>query len=246
MSESITRYEREEILDHLASQYVLGTLPVRVRKRVEGLCRTNLRLRQKIQYWQAHFSELDEAVPPLTPAATQWQGITEALFEPARDNDRRSSARQLMFYRWLSAGSLVIAVLFALALWLPTHRTDPLSYVAVMTGQAQSANLVATTYGDSRLLALEVIELPPLAENESFELWVKSKTDRQLRSLGTLPKDQTSWQRQLSEAQWRLIKDSHSLLLTREERGGSPIGEPMGEVVSSGLCVRLSMWEDKV
>jgi len=59
-----------------------------------------------------------------------------------------------------------------------------------------------------------------------------------------LPRNMSLVEQQLTEAQWRLIKDSDSLIVTIEEQGGSPIGEPSDIIVSRGLCVRLQEWQD--
>ena len=88
-----------------------------------------------------------------------------------------------------------------------------------------------------------LVNLPQINASSSYELWVTSKTDRQARSLGLIDPQHAAISRTLTEAEWRLIKDSATLLVTVEEYGGSSIGEPMGEVVAEGLCVRLSAWE---
>jgi len=87
-----------------------------------------------------------------------------------------------------------------------------------------------------------VVDSPELTPDQTHELWVISKTDNEARSLGVIPKNKTLITQQLTQAQWRLIKDSDSLIITVEEAGGSPIGEPGEMVVSRGLCVRLQEW----
>lgn len=122
-------------------------------------------------------------------------------------------------------------------------NNDALSYVAVLTNNNEKAHLVASTYGESQKLILNVIQPKTITEEQSLELWVVSKTDGQARSLGTLPTDKALVEQSLSTAQWRLIKDSLSLIVTVEELGGSALGEPSDIVVSRGLCVRLEDWK---
>jgi anti-sigma-K factor RskA len=88
-------------------------------------------------------------------------------------------------------------------------------------------------------LVLDILTLPEIDSEESFELWVTSKTDNQTRSLGEIPKGQSSFDRQLSDAEWRLIADSSFLIISVEDIGGSALGEPSDRVVSKGLCIRL-------
>ena len=121
-----------------------------------------------------------------------------------------------------------------------------LSYVAVLADEQSQPQVVAATYGESQTLLLDIVSLPPLEPGETYELWVTSKTDQQARSLGEIPLGTDNVSRQLTVAEWRLIKDSDSLLISIEDEGGSPIGEPMGEIVSRGACVRLSAWQEEV
>ena len=114
-----------------------------------------------------------------------------------------------------------------------------------MSDDQQTPQVVAATYGDSQTLMLDILTLPDIdSEEESFELWVTSKTDKQARSLGIIPVGSESFSRELTVAEWRLIKDSDSLLITIEEFGGSSIGSPMGDVISKGACIRLSAWQE--
>ena len=123
------------------------------------------------------------------------------------------------------------------------NSPEQLSYVAVLTNEKGAAHLVASTYGDSKKLVVNVINIPDIDTEQSLELWVVSKTDAQARSLGVIPQGQSLIEQQLTQAQWRLIKDSESLIVTMEEAGGSPIGEPSEMIVSRGLCVRLQEWD---
>ena len=140
----------------------------------------------------------------------------------------------------------VIAIAFMNPLNQSTNNNDPLSYVAVLTQQEGQAHLVASTYGESQKLVVNIINATEITQQESLELWVVSKTDQQARSLGVLPNNKNLLEQQLTNAQWRLIKDSASLIVTVEEIGGSAIGEPSDMIVSRGLCVRLQDWNKNV
>ena len=81
-----------------------------------------------------------------------------------------------------------------------------------------------------------------LPADQDYQLWAVSRSDGETRSIAVIAsKDMTLLE--LSEAQWRLIKDSESLMLTIEEEGGSAIDEPSDELVARGLCVRLKSGE---
>ncbi len=245
MKNTLARYQQPEVAEHLASQYVLGQLSILVTKRLE-----RLRLEydyklidERISYWEQKLSPLNEKTPELAPSPQTWKNIQKQLKFNAAPQKQVSWVSSILNPKWFGAISFACCLMFAVLLINGSFEEDPLSYVAVMETSDNQPQMVAATYGNSKNLVLDIIELPEIAETESFELWVTSKTDNQIRSLGQVPKDMTSFQRQLSEAEWRLIKDSSYLILSIEEEGGSPIGEPSELVVSRGLCIRLSAWD---
>ncbi len=253
MSERMKRYEENDIIvQHLASNYVCGLLSPRVRRRVDALLRKQPRanLRQAISYWESNLSSLDDATPQLEPDGKSWQNIALKLdfVHPRPQTGLRDRLQSWLIIPTLSVNHVVaVALLFGLMVFSSIFYKSPdqtLSYIAVLS-QNDQPQIIAATYGDSMELRLDLISLPTKAENEDFELWVVSKTDKKVRSLGIVNAEEKSQRRILSEAEWRLIKDSHSLLLTREEAGGSPLGEPFGERVSYGLCIQMPEWSNK-
>ena len=147
--------------------------------------------------------------------------------------------------KWSTAFSLMLCLVLGYSLLQQNESLDPLSYVAVMQDNNQTPQVVAATYGTSKKLVLDILNLPEIDAEESYELWVTSKTDNQSRSLGEIPKDLTSFNRQLSQAEWRLIADSSFLVISVEDVGGSAIGEPSNRIVSKGACIRLTAWEEQ-
>ena len=251
-SESFARYFQPEVVDHLASSYVMGTLSTRTRNRVDTLknsfeCR---HINERIQFWENRLSPLDEKTPEMAPKPETWQVIqsqlnmtTSAKSSRSLSSSNVSSWSWLFAPRWATAFSLVLVAVIGLSVMQKPDTMGTLSYVAVLADENQTPQVVAATYGDTQTLMLDILALPDVEEGEGFELWVTSKTDKQTRSLGEIPIGTSSFNRQLSDAEWRLIKDSDSLLISVEEIGGSAIGEPSGEIVSSGLCIRLSAWQ---
>ena len=77
-----------------------------------------------------------------------------------------------------------------------------------------SAHIVASTYGESKTLVVNVVNTPTIDKEQTLELWVISKTDAQARSLGVIEQGKTLIEQQLTQAQWRLIKDSDSLIVS--------------------------------
>lgn len=246
----MNRYQHPELINHLASHYVLGTLKPLVRKRMTHILARGSapQLEAAVLFWESKMSSLNDSVPEIPPKPDTWFAIQKAI----QSGNTAPQKKPLSFWeKWLTPGFFQVAAAFSLVIavflgWNTLQQTPaagPLSYVAVMNNDADQPSVVAATYGDSRLLVLDIIDLPPLEEEQSFELWVKSKTDAQFRSLGEIAPNSRNFSRTLTVAEWRLIKDSDILQITVEDLGGSPIGEPMGEIVSEGVCVQLKEWQ---
>ncbi|WP_339692406.1 anti-sigma factor [uncultured Pseudoalteromonas sp.] len=243
MPSTIKRYQNQALIEHLAQQYVLGTQPIRVRKRISRLRMQYTALDQRIDYWEQKFAPLNNKTPEISPKKTTLKAIEQQLQFNQKTKNSFHNWFGLGFYQATSALSVFFLAL-ALFVLQPKDKTDPLSYLAVMNDTNQQPQLVAATYGNSRTLSIELIDTPTVPNEMSLELWVTSKTDNQVRSLGVIPTTSNVFNRPLSEPEWRLIKDSENLLLTLEEKGGSSIGEPMGVQVSKGPCIRMAGWQE--
>lgn len=270
MNNKNTRYHQINVVEHLASQYVLGTLSKRVQQRISTLRKTHELLDQRINFWEEKLVHLDQQTAELPVRESTWDNIALAIGEDNLNtksknivneniikevntsNSKPKNGFLTTILTWFAtsqkltmAFSVVGVLLITLFLMNPNlQKTDQLSYVAVLTNTHGDAHIVASTYGESKKLIINVIESPALNNQQSHELWVVSKTDNEARSLGVIPHGQTLIEQQLTQAQWRLIKDSKSLIVTIEDEGGSPIGEPGDVIVSRGLCVRLQEWDN--
>ncbi|GBL02899.1 anti-sigma factor domain-containing protein [Glaciecola sp. KUL10] len=243
----IKRYQNDKVIEHLASNYVLGVLSPSVKSRIDRL-RLSLdyqMLDKRIIYWESKLSPLDTLTPELDPHLNTWTNIQAQLNIGDQSKLERPNSFSIFhilngfgFWKISSVFSLMLCALLGFHL-LNQEALGPLSYVAVLEDETERPQIVASTYGESKQLVLDIIDLPALEEDQTFELWVVSKTDQQVRSLGEVPRNEKSFKRMLSEAEWRLIKDSLSLKLSVEDEGGSAIGEPSELIVSRGLCIRL-------
>lgn len=254
---AIARYSSPELVDHLASNYVMGLLSPLVKKRVDRLRRDidYRQIDQRISFWEQKLSPLNDHTPNLAPLPQTWKAIETSLNhgQAASQHPRQARGKAtneswwsaFTFGKWSAAFSLIICVVIGFVLLKPTDVTNEtglgnLSYLAVLEDDNQSPQVVATTYGQSKQLVLDILSLPQIDSQETFELWVTSKTDNQTRSLGEIPKGQISFDRLLSDAEWRLIVDSAYLVISIEDEGGSAIGEPSDSIISRGLCIRLA------
>lgn len=244
-SKLIERYNNKTVAEHLASNYVLGLLTTKATKRVDSLLDSYqyAYLESRIQYWERKFSPLNESTSEIAPLPTTWDNIQKSL-QIGAYQEGASPKNESVWKRfsWLSFSGAFSIVACAFLLFFTVTKQEqlgPVSYVAVLENNNKQPQVVATTYGNAQRLVLDIIDLPELSGEQSYELWVSSKTDQQVRSLGEIPFGKNSFDRDLTVAEWRLIKDSFQLLISIEDEGGSAIGEPSDIIVSRGLCIRL-------
>jgi len=150
------RYQQINVVEHLASQYVLGTLTPRVQKRVAALRPTHDLLEQRIHFWQEKLVHLDEQTPELPTREATWDNILSAIEEtPAQhvtasttekhSNQTDEEAKGFIpsLLAWFTtpstgrfASAFSVAAVFALTLYFMapvSQKADALSYVAVLT-----------------------------------------------------------------------------------------------------------------
>ncbi|MFK7975710.1 MAG: anti-sigma factor, partial [Halioglobus sp.] len=226
---------KEEVQNRIARDYVVGTLCAQARRRCETLRKQLPELDQKIYAWSEKLQPMAEVVPAVEPSAVLWESIQTKI--EAQQTETTPLWSRLGFLRALTAAFSFAAI--GLAVLLATQpATHQLDYIAVLADGAGEKSFVATAVEDSKQLTIKRFsEAPP--SGTQYQLWALSKTDGEARSLGLIANADESVQA-LTESDWRLIIDAHELLITVEPLGGSPIGEPGDQIVSRGLCVRLS------
>lgn len=224
--------------DEAAFEFVSGLMRDEARRAFEQRLQVEPALRQQVELWEEQLSNLTDQ-RPLEARASTWTAIEKRVNAGATDKPTTNewSLNPASWLMGLMGAALALAVVYLLPLQVPTSATT-VDYVAVMTTPGQQPGL--TTFGEAgtKQLTLHWQALEELAEDEDYQLWAVSKRDGQTRSIAILD-NQSSTQLDLSDANWRLITDAHSLILTREEAGGSAIDEPSDLIVASGVCVRI-------
>lgn len=235
------RYDSPDLRERLAAEYVLGTMPSRVRRRFERLMAADPTLARIAGDWADRWSALDEVTPAEEPPARVWQAIERRIAATAAPAAFPTAApiaaapmpwRQwldsLAFWRVLGvAGSLATA---ALALYLAVlPRPIPPTVVAVLAGHGGAAGWVAVAGPKSGEVSFSAVAPQPEPKPHAFELW--GIVGGPPRPLGLLPQRSGSAVI-LREAQ--LPPPSGVLAVSLEPPGGSPTGLPTGPVLYQG------------
>lgn len=228
-----------------ALEYVIGTLRGKARADFETLLRNDETLQAHVMRWEEQLIGLNAAQLTRMPAADSWAMI-ENRINP--ESSAVPASTPGLFERlgwqgslsWLLAGTFALLLVISVTVYQPGAGDGagiPIDYMAVMADTEGEAILSAVAEGDARKMWLQW-EQGVLSADQDYQLWAVSRSDGEVRSLSVIA-DSDVQSLQLSEAQWRLVKDAASLLLTTEEEGGSAIDEP-GDLVAKGLCIRLN------
>jgi anti-sigma-K factor RskA len=234
--------------DVLAFEYVTGVLRGEERRMFERLLQTNDTLADQVRFWEEQLMQLSDENEVRKPDADVWKNIQANLNAPAAHREPELASK-FMWPRWFmwampSLAVMVLAFSFFLVTPLKNSSGPNADYVAVLTDPQGAARLTVLTATSGKQLWLKWDSLK-IAPDKNVQLWAVSKSDKQIRPLGVFMQTDIA-QLELTTANWRLIKDAESLLLTEEEVGGSPIDEPSEVILAKGVCVLLVKLEHSI
>lgn len=220
-----------------------------------------------VSQWEQDLTSIQKPIVGLPPAASTWEKIS-AETDPNHNAQSQPSTSWLTRFVWSFGGALSSFILFFFI--FPITQNGPENSLANSTGDragdssGNSTEALASNNIDYIAVMISAREQPilttlgnagakrlklnwhddELAPDMDYQLWAISKRDGETRSLAIIA-DADVAELNLSLAGWRLVTDAESLILTREEAGGSAIDEPSDEIVARGLCVRLKPIQTK-
>jgi len=215
--------DNPELVDRLAAEYVLGTLRGPARRRFERWRANSLEVDQRCRYWEERLMHLAKGLKPVQPPAYVWPAILKRLnITPNRAPQRWT--RNLA----VAASIVLVAGLAGLLYWrsLPAVRATASAVVSSKTGNEMWEVKV---FGATNRLVVQAANLPPRPAGHDYELWALPKNGNPV-SLGVLPAGGTST-RELTAMQKAALASSSQLAVSIEPAGGSPTGQPTGEVL---------------
>lgn len=239
------RYRQPEVCDHLAAQYVAGSMTARVRARTETLIESTPELRRAVAFWADQFAELQYQLPESQPVADVWQNIAKATKPENTENWWSKLLQSLRF--WQSAaliGAVASMALFAVVVITPvaTPQQAP-SYMAAMAPHQQAkadVHFVVTAYGktsnEPSKLVVQWSKRHPRQVKDRLHLWAEDIQSGELTYLGQEPDPESSWH--LTKARWQAVTNSSRLIMTVDQ--SSPDAT---NTLFSGQCVQLKSWK---
>lgn len=225
-------YERPELLEALAAEYVLGTLRGPARRRFATLVATQPSARSALGRWERDLARLGTHLPPVTPGSQVWAQIESRLFaEPPVQPASRW--RPLAMAMSLLCGVLVLGLVLQQR---PAPDIGPTHVAQIMAEDAPrwviSADLTRGVL-KARALNVAAAEL-----DRVFELWMLPDTGTP-QSLGLLPVGRERVERALPAGLTGLLRGAAGIAVSIEPQGGSPTGVPTGPVIHQAVLSEL-------
>jgi anti-sigma-K factor RskA len=243
----------EDDADLQAAEYVLGVLEGAEREEVVRRADRDDALGAAIMAWENRLGPLALIVPPVAPPAGLWQrveiscGLTAAALSPsaipapARAPERRGFWDRLGVWRGMSALGFGLAA--AIAVVAVINRPAPPAPVAPpeiplasailapFKGTGAPGFIAEATPGQT--LVIRPLQRLAVASNKDYELWALPDGTVVPKPLGVI---NVSGQTLTVPA---ALHGSILLLVSLEQKGGSPTGLPQGPVIWAGHIARL-------
>jgi anti-sigma-K factor RskA len=225
-------YSRTALADHLAAEYVSGSLRGPARRRFEALLPAHPTLLAAVREWQSRLMPLTVSVEPRKPPAAVWKRIEARIGGATRPPARTSWWSQLALWRGVSAFASIAAIGLAVLLASPGPAQPPVVVVLSATGAAAGAvvpaSFVASISGDGRAMVTRPLVNVSLEADRALELWALPGSGAP-RSLGLIS---ASGATVVKKA--KVLGGATGLAVSLEPAGGSPTGAPTGPVLYVG------------
>jgi anti-sigma-K factor RskA len=233
-------YNRPELLDRLAAEYVLGLLRYRARARFERLCAELPAALTAQQRWEERLLPLSLALAPVTPDAARWPQIERAIAAMNGGSAVPRAAARSAARRWWPAALAASLIGVALLVGRLTYWSEPTWQPIAVLAPANAAPLWRLERSaDGAQINIRALGPIALSAAQSYELWILPSGGGNPVSLGLMPR-QGTLERRLTPAQRALLAAARQVAVSLEPAGGSPTGQPTGPVVIIASVVRTS------
>lgn len=232
--------------ESLAAEYVLGTLHADERTLFTSVLAHDHAARRAVAEWEARLAPLCAIVHEITPPAAIWERIDNALPGPQREafsviegglpDQAATTALRRSLSRWRASALAAGALAAALAIFVADHEVlrhpnAQSSYVAVINrGGARPALFVRVDLAKGDILVRPVAAEAP--SGKSLELWYIDE-GKAPKSMGVIANDPLTM-----PLPAEISLEKATFAVTVEPIGGSPTGDPTGEVVYSGKLMK--------
>lgn len=237
-------YQRPELRDALASEYVLGTLHGPARRRFQHLLKADPQLQAAVDFWQRQLMPMAAPLSAPQPSPRLWAGIAARVAPPA------TVSRPNWFERWFGVRSLasLVAGLFvgvAVTLSLPTaDRGDgaapsdsqiPASYAGILSDASGRPAMLVSSRRHGKLVDIKVLRPIGIGQGQVLRLWALGRQGPPL-ALGNVPAEGKG-RIELPATSEALLAQVDELAVSVESAGVAPAVAPT--FILRGPCAKF-------
>jgi anti-sigma-K factor RskA len=239
-------YDRAELLDRLAAEYVFGTMSARVRRRFQAIQRALPAAQQAVQVWEQRLTPLARSVPPEPPSAAVW----EAIERRTGGRESRQVAPSSVWLAWLRP---VLGVAFGVVATLGLVRlyptavvpvddivqergTLPASYVGLLTDAANNPVVLASSTRHGRIMSIKMLRKVEVPAGKVLQLWALPKGGAAF-PLGVVPSEGKG-SFVMADTSEKLLSSVPRLAVSVED-APARAGATPAPYVLTGNCVKL-------
>jgi anti-sigma-K factor RskA len=247
------RYTQTELLEHLASSYVLGTLQGGARRRFERLRSDRMDVQMRVTQWEMRLGELALSIPPQKPSTHLWPAIAARTQAP-KDLQQLPPLTPPAWLRWLApagfgfgglaAGVLAASALFFLAptLFVSSEQIAmrsgerlPPSYVGLLTDAQGNGKVLVSSLRHGKTMTVKIIGPVTAPPAGHMVLWAHP-TEGLPFAVGVVPAKGSAVSN-LPDTSEKLFSKVSKLSITVEPDAAPT--SPQGPVLFSGNCAKL-------
>lgn len=239
-------------IQHLAGEYVLGTLSAASRAGVEVRMANDAALRTAVALWQEKLAPLHALVEPVEPSPQLWVRIegsvvakvdtvkaaaTAVRVGPTVKAPDASWWHSLRLWRGLAASGFAASVLMGVVVVTKLAQPPAPGYMVVLVGpQDKSPGWVVqagTNSQQARLIPLGKMEVP---RDKSLQFWTKGDDWKGPVSLGLVKPGQSL---EIPLDKLPPLQPNQLFEITLEPYNGSPLDRPTGPILFIGRAVKI-------
>jgi anti-sigma-K factor RskA len=243
MTDDTVRTTPEDEGRLVAAEYVLGVLSAEERRAVVNRVAHEPEFAREVAYWEERLGGMASFVAPITAPTRAWLRVEAAVSAPPYGAAQPSSLwESLAFWRGVGLASAAIAgaclaALVYVGMFMPAgpaaQRTPLLATLTSI--KTKQPNFVAALSADGSLTIVPAALLT--TDKRSMELWLIPQGGKP-HSLGLIAAGQPVRINVPPDLLPHAGK-SATLAVSLEPPGGSPTGQPTGEVIAHGDLTRL-------
>ena len=237
-------YNRPELRDALASEYVLGTLHGPARRRFQQLLKGDPQMQAAVDFWQRQLMPMAAPLSAPEPSPKLWAGIA------ARVAPARTASAPGWFERWFGIRGLASLVtgLFvgiAVTLTLPIGESGddrgtsesqiPASYAGILSDANGRPAMLISSRRHGKLVDIKVLRPIGLGQDQVLRLWALGTQGAPL-PLGIVPAEGKG-RIELPATSEALLAQVDELAISVESAGATPAVTPT--FILRGPCAKF-------